>query len=374
MAQTTHDPFPRPTSADRKEWRNYWEHCGQPWRTEPEISIVRQQKLAGWRKVPANVEKGIYPFRKRRLLRPDVEWLLAGHEEGRGPVLTSEAKERVGLDLRGADLSGVNLAGLPLTGLIGGLDTPPEGQDAYEARQAAAIHLEGASLEHAHLEYAHLRGASLKRANLEGAIFDHAYLDEAYLDHANLRNSRFFEASLVSASLEAVRGEKAQFWHTNMKWAQILLAHLERSDLGEANLEEADLSDVHLEGANLDEACLAGASLHKVSFDANTDLQGVDFGDVRRGLTSFSDIRWDTIDLDQIDWSAVPMLGNEYEAGRETSSDGEPKSQEEQLEQYREAAKVTRYLARALYAQGLDEESAYFALRARRIERTIFSL
>ena len=367
--QSKQPSFPPPTSSNRQEWSTYWERCGQTWRTEPEISGARQQQLATWYDVPVNVEEGIYPFGTRRLSRADVEWLVAGHEGGRCPVLPGERKQRRGVDLRGANLSHVNLANLPLSGLVGGLATTSEREDSYEVRQAAALQLQGASLAHTHLEGAHLEGA-----HLEGAHFDHAFLDGAYFAGANLRNARFSEASLVGAWLESVHGERAQFWGTNMKWAQILSAHLEGCDLYEAHLEEAYLSEVHLEGSDLGEACLAGAHLHRVFFDATTDLLMVDFGDVKRGLTSFSAIRWERLDLDQIDWSALPMLGNEDEARRERSRDDVPKSLKERVQQYREAAKVTRYLARAFYAQGLDEESASFALRAKRLERTLFFL
>jgi hypothetical protein len=55
-----------------------------------------------------------------KLSRADVEWLLATHEHGRGPIDWSDEgqREREGLDLRGADLSRVDLQNLPLARTI----------------------------------------------------------------------------------------------------------------------------------------------------------------------------------------------------------------------------------------------------------------
>src|SRR5438270_3314360 len=117
-------PLPsRPITDDSKEWIAYWKAKGQPWRTEPEIPSERQEELTQHRAIVPDIEKGIYPFKRVKLNRADVEWLLATHENGRGPVDWSNGKEqdRQGLDLRGADLRQVNLRRLPLTRLYGGL-------------------------------------------------------------------------------------------------------------------------------------------------------------------------------------------------------------------------------------------------------------
>src|SRR2546429_2016579 len=99
-----------------EEWRIHWQKRNQPWRTEPEIPLERQQELTRRRAVIPNIEKGLYPFGGMRLSRADIEWLLATHEDGRGPVDWSDEsqREREGLDLRGADLRRLNLGGLPL--------------------------------------------------------------------------------------------------------------------------------------------------------------------------------------------------------------------------------------------------------------------
>src|SRR5437588_3701304 len=96
----------RPPNDDTKAWKAHWKAQGQPWRTEPEIDAERQQYLAERRSITPDIEKGIYPFKDIKLSRADVEWLLATHENGRGPVKWSDERqhERDGLDFRGADL------------------------------------------------------------------------------------------------------------------------------------------------------------------------------------------------------------------------------------------------------------------------------
>ena len=97
-------------------WNTFWAEHGQPWRTEPEVAPDRQAELAARRAVPPDVVRGDYPFNGMRLERADIEWMLATHEDGRGPVDPTDERQRdrVGLDLRGADLSYVRLSNLPL--------------------------------------------------------------------------------------------------------------------------------------------------------------------------------------------------------------------------------------------------------------------
>jgi hypothetical protein len=113
----------RPSVDDHEAWSAYWRIHGQSWRTEPEIDTKRQQELSRCRAVIPNIEKSIYPFRGMKLSRADVEWLLATHENGLGPVQWNDESQRgrKGLDLRGADLHGVDLCKLPLTCMIGGI-------------------------------------------------------------------------------------------------------------------------------------------------------------------------------------------------------------------------------------------------------------
>ena len=165
MSNDAHDPN------DREGWRGYWQNRGYSWRREPEIE--RQNQLEERRARRPEIERGVYPFTgiEPALDRADLEWLLATHEGGRGPVdwEDEEQRERVGLDLRGAILSGLDLCGLPLAGLCGGLT-----EDAW--RNATATQLEAARL---HLEQTDLSDALLQGALLEGAHLEGARLHRA---------------------------------------------------------------------------------------------------------------------------------------------------------------------------------------------------
>ena len=107
---------PQPTPTSPEKWRAHWQAKGFPWRREPEIDAKRREELSRCRAIVPDIEKGIYPFKGMHLSRADVEWLLATHENGRGPVdwRDESQRDREGLDLRGADLRGNDLSHLPL--------------------------------------------------------------------------------------------------------------------------------------------------------------------------------------------------------------------------------------------------------------------
>jgi hypothetical protein len=195
----------RPAKDDKEAWKGYWEQQDQPWRTGPEIDTERQKYLVGCRNIIPSIEQGIYPFKGIKLSRADVEWLLATHDEGHGPIDWSDEtqRKRKGLDLRGADLQHVNLKGLLLASMCGGL-TLLEWIDATEEqRKMAAVLMRGAILSAAHLEGAiltavHLEEAILTAAHLEGAILTAAVLDRATrLDGIVLSSKQYGEASLA---------------------------------------------------------------------------------------------------------------------------------------------------------------------------------
>ncbi len=81
-----------------------------------EVDAKRQQELRRCRAVIPDIEQGIYPFKGVKLSRADVEWLLATHENGRGPVDWSDERQRKreGLDLGGANLCHTDLSHVPL--------------------------------------------------------------------------------------------------------------------------------------------------------------------------------------------------------------------------------------------------------------------
>lgn len=165
----------------------YWEQQGQPWRTEPEIDAERQKYLEERRHRVFKEKKYIFPLKDIPLSRADIEWLLATHENGRGPVDWNDLglRKRQGLDLYGADLRGVDLSKLPLAN-----------SDLGNA------HLEGSMVYSAHLENANLVRAHLERADLSGAHLENAFLIDAHLQGASLISTHLEIASLMEAHLE----------------------------------------------------------------------------------------------------------------------------------------------------------------------------
>jgi len=241
---------PRPATDDRDAWHTYWTTQGQPWRTEPEIDPKRQEELGLQRTIPPDIERGIYPFKGMGLSRADIEWLLATHENGRGPANWCDESQRgrEGVDVRGANLSHTSLQNLPLARLRGGLTTK-EWRNATEGqRNEAAVCMERPNLSRAHLEGAYLGRAHLEKANLS----------EAHLEHASLER-----------------------------------AHLEGSYFWKAHLENAYLGRAHLEKALLDEVILS---------------------DEKKVGPWLVDIRWGDVNLAVVKWSHIKMLADEYEA------------------------------------------------------------
>jgi uncharacterized protein YjbI with pentapeptide repeats len=228
-------PPARPSDGNREAWVSYWQQMGQSWRTEPEISSERQAYLAERRSTVPNMVEGIYPFKnvEPKLSRADVEWLLASHQNGDGPVDWQDERQRgrPGLDLRAADLRGVDLRKLPLACLHGGL-TLEERKSTNEEQWMAA----GVILEEANLREAHLQGATLCEARLQGTILRHAHLQHATLIGADLQH-----AGLSSAKLQG----------TNLRHAQLQRAFLADAVLGDEQQIGPYLADAHLENANL---------------------------------------------------------------------------------------------------------------------------
>ncbi len=320
----------RPTIADRTQWPDYWKAMGQTWRTEPEIDLDRQQFLRERLVIEVDLDEGVYQFRGVKLHRADVEWLLAQHENGRGPVdwRDPEHLHRVGIDLRGADLRGANLRGLPLSHMLGGLNGR-ERNRAQEGRDMAAVHLEGAILSEAHLERAELYMAHLERAD-------------------------FFKAHLAGASLRK--------------------AHLEGASLRLAFLAaiEQETKDEKTRSAVSLIRPLPPADLRAVFMDSVTDLRNAHLGSEKHGYVRLSDVHWADVNLAIIDWSLIKILGDE---GRARAQTREKKVDNETLiESYREAVRANRQLAVALQGQGLNEEATHFLYRAQLLQREVVRL
>ncbi len=369
---------------ERDRWVTHWRSQGQPWRSEPELDAARQTELADRRIVAAEVAQGSFPFAgdELALTRADVEWLLATHEDGRGPIDWADPAQRarVGLDLRGARLSGVDLRGLPLAGLIGGLPEHEWRNASPRQIEAAATHLERADLSDAHLEGALLEGAHLERARLRGAFLDGAILSFARLEGAYLREARLESAALLGAGLEGVILHNARLAGANLSnvrlaGAELYGAHLEGARLGEAALGGRSFAHDDLERLRrwLPEltGALSGADLGGAFFDNATALDGADLGDEASGCASLADVRWGGVNLAVVDWGPVKMLGDEREAWSQLDRGGRPKDAETRVADFRDAVRANRQVVVALRDQGLNEEADRFAYRAQRLQREV---
>lgn len=336
----------RPAPDDSGAWDAYWKALGQPWRAEPEIDLKRQAELAQRRAIVPDIKKGNYPFKGIKLSRADVEWLLATHEDGRGPVDWSDERQRnrKGLDLRGTDLRQVDLRGLPLACMRGGL-TLDEVDGLFSAEperyKTAAIHLEDACLW-----YAHLEGAILNGAHLERVLLSHAHMENALLGWVHLE-----DGALIG---------------TDLKNAYLLEAHLEGSRMDGAKLEEARLSGAHLEGA----------ALWGAFFNRSTRLDSIVLSNKEYGGASLSDVHWGEVNIAQIDWPVVKMLGEEREARKkrydiEQWYAGEITHRRWQLFKYQWAVRANRQISILLQSQGLNQDAVRFAYRAPVLQKKV---
>lgn len=381
---------PPPDGDDREAWRAFWQAAGQPWRTEPEVSEARRRELARRRDIRPDIARGIYPFAAQRLSRADVEWLLATHEGGRGPVEWSDPAQRPrdGLDLRGADLHDVDLSGLPLARLRGGLPEDAWRNAPAEQLAAARLHLErailtGAHLEGALLEGAHLEGAKLGVAHLEDANLSFALLEGAYLSEAHLEGASLVGASLAGANLNDAHLDGAVLRHADLSGAELFAAHLEGAKLRDATLAGKRLSDDDL--ARLRRwrhdfpETLAGAFLGGAFLDPVTALDEAVLGSETGGSISLADLRWGGVNLAVVDWAPVRILGDEAEAWRaarhyekaKADTARLPELRRELLDAFRVAVRANRQLAVALREQGLSEEADRYAYRAQKLNREV---
>lgn len=217
--------------------KEHWQQQGQPWRTEPEIDVERQQNLDARRHRIFKEGKFISPLKDFSLSRADIEWLLATHENGQGPVFWNEPgqRERRGLYLSGVDWRGVDLSELPLA-----------------KADLSNAHLEEAKLVHAHLENATLYDAFLERADLTSAHLQEAILVDAHLQGGSLNST-----------------------------------HLEGTWLAHAHLEGADLSSCFFD---------VETKLHKVTFYSQK-MGGAILADVRWGDVNLAVVDWSVLSI-----------------------------------------------------------------------------
>jgi uncharacterized protein YjbI with pentapeptide repeats len=311
------------------ELNTYWAEHGQPWRTEPEIDEHRQAELAARRAITPDVVRGDYPFKGVRLERADVEWLLATHEDGRGPVDPNDEsqRDRVGLDLRGADLSHVRLSNLPLARTACDATRPARQDLTQEQRRTAAI-----DLRVAHLDDAHLEGSCL--------------------DYADMRHADLHGCHLEGASL----------WGVDLREANCDGVHLEGTDLWNAHLEGAFLYRAYLQGARLHEAHLAGVHFNGLHL---TDEQGVG--------PMLADIHWEGVNLSIVNWSGIRVLGDDRQA-LQLASDEVVTDRALRIMMLKSAIRANQQLALALQAQGMADDASRFFYRSRVLGRKLLAL
>ncbi len=392
-------PLQQPAKDDKEAWRAYWKANGQSWRAEPEIDVERQLYLERSCNIEPDEKEGIYPFRGVKLNRADVEWLLASHENGRGPVDWSDEsqREREGLDLRGADLRHEDLSALPLAKLLGGISWIVEEDWTEEQQIMAAVLLEGTNLRWAHLE-----GANLNRAQLKGVNLNHAQLESATLCFAQVEDTKVQQAQLKRADIRfaQLKGvylqgaklieanfcesqlEDVTFESANLVGARFYNAQLKEADFRWAQLEDADLQMTQLKGANFRFAKLKGAKLNFAQLEgANLSfiqLEGARLMDIALANSEgigpqLADIQWGDVNLTVVDWSQIIMLGDERVACEEVDREyGKKKEYGVRLREFKTAARAYRQLAVVLRNQGLNEDSARFAYRAHLMQRKVF--
>jgi len=202
---------------------------------------------------------------------------------------------------------------------------------ASGALDLSELHLEGATLC-----YAHLERAVLTRAHLEGANLLGVYLEGADLQVADLERAYLTEAGL------------------------------ERANLTEASLEQADLGGARLEGANLTEAGLERANLTAATFDKTSHL-----GTARLTRASLDQVTFDSVNLTVVDWSVVPVLGDEVTAKSPKDAHSERKDAGTRRREYAAAVRANRVLASILRGQGMYDEADHYAYRAHILQRTV---
>jgi len=397
--QDTSQLTSHPTTDDPTAWRSYWRVKHGAWRTEPEISLERQEELQRHRSIVPDVEKGIYPFKGMKLNRADVEWLLATHDAGRGPVEwdNEQDRERWGLDVRGANLCHADLHELPLARLRGGLEFDEYDSATVDQRNLAILLMEEADLAKAQLNGANLRSAQLSRTN-----FREAQLQGTFLFNANLKGADFTWAKLKKANLGAALLQGADLCEADLMRTNLRAALLQGAYLGDARLKKSFMFRAQLQGAYLDGALLEEAFLHEANFiDADLRgaqlrgafLTGIKLGNKQHIGPLLADVEWGDTNLAVIDWSQVTKLGDEWKAEQKLTPSKMKKenltgwkrayppvqvqrSQSnltgwERLEDYQAAVRANRQLAIALQTQGLYEEAARFAYRAQRLQRVV---
>src|SRR6266496_472823 len=129
-------------------------------------------------------------------------------------------------------------------------------------------------------------------------------------------------------------------------------AHLEGDNLVKAHLEGKSMPVVDLErirkGKGDFPEKLKPAELIGVFLDAGTSISDITFGDQEHGFVKLYGVRWDNVDLGEVDWKKVTMLGDESEARNPKKLNGALKNKDDRFKDYQVAVQANRQLAVAL--------------------------
>jgi hypothetical protein len=136
-------------------------------------------------------------------------------------------------------------------------------------------------------------------------------------------------------------------------------------------LQASYLNYAHLEAANLVRARLEGASLRNAFFDESSFLGSMTLRDAQLGTALLGGVHWGGTDLSVVDWSQLPVVGEEEDAREPVFYTGKKKSAAIRLEQYQRAVRANRQLATALRGQGLNDYSDQFAYHAQVLQREV---
>ncbi|MBW4443681.1 MAG: pentapeptide repeat-containing protein [Plectolyngbya sp. WJT66-NPBG17] len=135
--------------------------------------------------------------------------------------------------------------------------------------------LYSANLSRANLNRANLTSANLNSANLTRATLYSANLNSANLTRATLYSATLSSANLSSANLSSANLTRANLYSATLSSATLNSATLTRANVDSANLTRANLSSATLSSATLSSANLNSATLSNISWDEQTNWEGV---------------------------------------------------------------------------------------------------
>jgi hypothetical protein len=135
-----------------------------------------------------------------------------------------------------------------------------------------------------------------------------------------------------------------------------------------ADFTNANLAGVKLAGANLSESNLSGADLTETFMDAATVLSQIKVNTATR----LADVVWNGTPLTRVDWSQIPVLGDEQWAKSPIDKYGKKKDKATRLAELEAAVRGYRQLTVALRNQGLNEQADRYAYRAQWLQRDVF--